>query len=138
MLFFFKQKTAYEMRISDWSSDVCSSDLAAGWSAEAGTRLRLARQRGRRRRRRRSAPGLRPGSSTRSWSCMKQPSGTFSDQVGCPYLRREARSHRFGGARMRLISFESIRGAFIGRVPDRELSVVTVIYRNGKDRKSTR
>src|SRR3546814_10139297 len=28
-LFFFKQKTAYEMRISDWSSDVCSSDLPA-------------------------------------------------------------------------------------------------------------
>src|SRR3546814_12127903 len=28
--FFFKQKTAYEMRISDWSSDVCSSDLGAG------------------------------------------------------------------------------------------------------------
>src|SRR3546814_4694937 len=27
VLFFFKQKTAYEMRISDWSSDVCSSDL---------------------------------------------------------------------------------------------------------------
>src|SRR3546814_5130953 len=29
MFCFFKQKTAYEMRISDWSSDVCSSDLAA-------------------------------------------------------------------------------------------------------------
>src|SRR3546814_10873765 len=29
MVFFFKQKTAYEMRISDWSSDVCSSDLLA-------------------------------------------------------------------------------------------------------------
>src|SRR3546814_14994010 len=28
-LFFFKQKTAYELRISDWSSDVCSSDLIA-------------------------------------------------------------------------------------------------------------
>src|SRR3546814_4609239 len=27
LMFFFKQKTAYEMRISDWSSDVCSSDL---------------------------------------------------------------------------------------------------------------
>src|SRR3546814_16186814 len=27
LIFFFKQKTAYEMRISDWSSDVCSSDL---------------------------------------------------------------------------------------------------------------
>src|SRR3546814_10027667 len=31
---FFKQKTAYEMRISDWSSDVCSSDLKAGELAE--------------------------------------------------------------------------------------------------------
>src|SRR3546814_2473758 len=30
MFFFFKQKTAYEMRISDWSSDVCSSDLIWG------------------------------------------------------------------------------------------------------------
>src|SRR3546814_3014681 len=29
VIFFFKQKTAYEMRISDWSSDVCSSDLIA-------------------------------------------------------------------------------------------------------------
>src|SRR3546814_6599736 len=44
LFFFFKQKTAYDMRISDWSSDVCSSDLevargdisrlrAAGWVA---------------------------------------------------------------------------------------------------------
>src|SRR3546814_7750284 len=33
--FFFKQKTAYEMRISDWSSDVCSSDL---WAVEQATR----------------------------------------------------------------------------------------------------
>src|SRR3546814_6585844 len=30
LFFFFKQKTAYVMRISDWSSDVCSSDLVAG------------------------------------------------------------------------------------------------------------
>src|SRR3546814_5672298 len=29
VFFFFKQKTAYEMRISDWSSDVCSSDLCS-------------------------------------------------------------------------------------------------------------
>src|SRR3546814_1946849 len=33
VIFFFKQKTAYEMRISDWSSDVCSSDL--GWRSPA-------------------------------------------------------------------------------------------------------
>src|SRR3546814_3095264 len=32
--FFFKQKTAYEMRISDWSSDVCSSDLEGGAVAD--------------------------------------------------------------------------------------------------------
>src|SRR3546814_6797187 len=32
---FFKQKTAYEMRISDWSSDVCSSDLMAAHAASA-------------------------------------------------------------------------------------------------------
>src|SRR3546814_1874986 len=37
LFFFFKQKTAYEMRISDWSSDVCSSDLAA----HAGIKDRL-------------------------------------------------------------------------------------------------
>src|SRR3546814_2350551 len=35
MFFFFKQKTAYEMRISDWSSDVCSSDLRFRRSPEA-------------------------------------------------------------------------------------------------------
>src|SRR3546814_1267982 len=34
--FFFKQKTAYEMRISDWSSDVCSSDLASLSVARGG------------------------------------------------------------------------------------------------------
>src|SRR3546814_3315244 len=39
--FFFKQKTAYEMRISDWSSDVCSSDLllsSVGVSLDHGAR----------------------------------------------------------------------------------------------------
>src|SRR3546814_9881475 len=49
--FFFKQKTAYEMRISDWSSDVCSSDLDQGsqftswaWTQrlkEAGVRISM-------------------------------------------------------------------------------------------------
>src|SRR3546814_7705615 len=44
VIFFFNQKTAYEMRISDWSSDVCSSDLLAwrtrhGWSPRSNARL---------------------------------------------------------------------------------------------------
>src|SRR3546814_6721294 len=36
VFFFFKQKTAYEMRISDWSSDVCSSDLRLGRRVAGG------------------------------------------------------------------------------------------------------
>src|SRR3546814_4288211 len=36
MIFCFKQKTAYEMRISDWSSDVCSSDLGGYPEKESG------------------------------------------------------------------------------------------------------
>src|SRR3546814_15399557 len=39
MFFFCKQKTAYEMRISDWSSDVCSSDRAALHAVEVEVRL---------------------------------------------------------------------------------------------------
>src|SRR3546814_278255 len=38
LFFFCKQKTAYEMRISDWSSDVCSSDLVVDWLC-AGERV---------------------------------------------------------------------------------------------------
>src|SRR3546814_3405350 len=53
LFFFFKQKTAYEMRISDWSSDVCSSDLlmslaeriARSEGAFRGVRQRLIRPR---------------------------------------------------------------------------------------------
>src|SRR3546814_1116689 len=40
-IFFFKQKTAYELRISDWSSDVCSSDL---WLLDDTLALSLAQQ----------------------------------------------------------------------------------------------
>src|SRR3546814_20848971 len=38
-MFFFKQKTAYELRISDWSSDVCSSDLPPAPQAPARRRI---------------------------------------------------------------------------------------------------
>src|SRR3546814_12655374 len=41
LFFFFKQKTAYEMRISDWSSDVCSSDLGATLFFTTLTRVAL-------------------------------------------------------------------------------------------------
>src|SRR3546814_18363937 len=41
LIFFFKQKTAYEMRISDWSSDVCSSDLRSVAYRRRGHRQRV-------------------------------------------------------------------------------------------------
>src|SRR3546814_7127693 len=43
LVFFFKQKTAYEMRISDWSSDVCSSDLTGIVRAAGAANFLLAR-----------------------------------------------------------------------------------------------
>src|SRR3546814_3648603 len=52
LFFFFKQKTAYEMRISDWSSDVCSSDLLQGTRDRARHSLPLCRSQ-------RGTPGLR-------------------------------------------------------------------------------
>src|SRR3546814_3803268 len=62
LCFFFKQKTAYEMRISDWSSDVCSSDLPA---ADEGTGIGARRLRDRTRHadqlRRIRRPGFRTG-----------------------------------------------------------------------------
>src|SRR3546814_7921220 len=44
VFFFFKQKTAYEMRISDWSSDVCSSDLLRRLKEEGTTFADVLRQ----------------------------------------------------------------------------------------------
>src|SRR3546814_4546485 len=44
LFFFFKQKTAYEMRISDWSSDVCSSDLHGRRALKAEIRQLLSDQ----------------------------------------------------------------------------------------------
>src|SRR3546814_5556984 len=60
--FFFKQKTAYEMRISDWSSDVCSSDLTdASPGVDVGALLAGAGRERRRRRERRGDPAPRVG-----------------------------------------------------------------------------
>src|SRR3546814_3254313 len=44
LVFFFKQKTAYEMRISDWSSDVCSSDLPSFLPPQRSIRMPFARR----------------------------------------------------------------------------------------------
>src|SRR3546814_14009445 len=55
VFFFFKQKTAYEMRISDWSSDVCSSDLSPRRTSDQGLRVDRHRSKPDPRRKRRSS-----------------------------------------------------------------------------------
>src|SRR3546814_1813697 len=65
--FFFKQKTAYEMRISDWSSDVCSSDLGVPFETTLHVRdhcLCLAARRAARALSRRFDEALRPAGLT--------------------------------------------------------------------------
>src|SRR3546814_5340710 len=87
-VFFFKQKTAYEMRISDWSSDVCSSDLDS----------RPARSQGDRRRgvqlgRRAGAAGRDPVSGTRAAARADGDNAErrrARDRLGGPARRRYA------------------------------------------------
>src|SRR3546814_8496728 len=59
MFFFLKQKAAYEMRISDWSSDVCSSDLTTitGTGRNSGALLRIPLEEHLQRQQKRRPPG---------------------------------------------------------------------------------
>src|SRR3546814_18003116 len=69
--FFFKQKTAYERRISDWSSDVCSSDLVPPRSAMPAT-------------------GRLPGPGSSSWNRVRL-SPAPGPTSGCPSHRTKLR-----------------------------------------------
>src|SRR3546814_18549708 len=102
VFFFFKQKTADEMRISDWSSDVCSSDLtppatvATGCSLANATNLSLASIAASPAR---STIVVRPRSALRAW-----PSATFflSCEIGRASCRGKSVSVRvdLGGRRI--------------------------------------
>src|SRR3546814_5316060 len=83
VFFFFKQKTAYEMRISDWSSDVCSSDLDGrpGFRLSPSLANRPRRARPRPARRRTVLPDRRATGSAR---CLP-----FEARVSC---RRDRKS----------------------------------------------
>src|SRR3546814_1983408 len=113
-LFFFKQKTAYEMRISDWSSDVCSSDLDDlrvrwRWSAaRAGRRRHL---RAAARRARRGCPAVidfglvvsliaaigAPALLAARWSDGDE-SSSFLDDVTAPLLAGDRKSTRLNSS----------------------------------------
>src|SRR3546814_5060607 len=91
--FFFKQKTAYEMRISDWSSDVCSSDLRQGEGRQTD---RPSRNRRRRRKlcgatRRRAQTLCRP---LRIGDCRKARIGLAREAQ--PEARRRSEERRVG------------------------------------------
>src|SRR3546814_4015606 len=78
--FFFKQKTAYEMRISDWSSDVCSSDLPPPRPCQQPQRrAREARQHGGRQQVRQG--GKRP-------HAQRAPSGHSTTRTVCSRISR--------------------------------------------------
>src|SRR3546814_6132256 len=85
IFFFFKQKTAYEMRISDWSSDVCSSDLmVSAWPPSTSAMLAL------------TMPWVsRKSSCTRaSTSTMALPmASTLSESVVIPVLSLRSEEH---------------------------------------------
>src|SRR3546814_1504491 len=79
LFFFFKQKTADEMRISDWSSDVCSSDLT-GWAGDRAPR----------RCRRAAPPTFNIG---HTWSDEQSPGQATTVVL---HQRNRARRHPFG------------------------------------------
>src|SRR3546814_7116526 len=102
-LLFFKQKTAYEMRISDWSSDVCSSDLIGFrfYCVETGRKTRR---------------GVPDEAQVRCMHRWQQQCGERNASEGerrSPAARavarrrgRDPRAMRFGGARHQLSSEE--------------------------------
>src|SRR3546814_11944997 len=88
-LFLFKQKTAYEMRISDWSSDVCSSDLlSVGAEGHPESQREAARQT-KRTRRMRFFP--KPGRRTMDYILL-EPAWSFRHgRTGKSFFRSEER-----------------------------------------------
>src|SRR3546814_5957779 len=95
-VFFFKQKTAYEMRISDWSSDVCSSDLRAG---SAGARPGPLRRAGRSRAAGRWSAALRScrcggGCATRKARSLPRPEPSATpEHAGRRYRPARSEEH---------------------------------------------
>src|SRR3546814_4378585 len=116
-VFFFKQKTAYEMRISDWSSDVCSSDLGAGarWR-RAGVPCLHARQRAR-------AAAGRPVRACGGPAAAVHPSAVASGRPGAPV--RLFQSAGSGSAARLAPQHHSL--SCLAAMSDRPLPAVTLI-----------
>src|SRR3546814_7295127 len=87
VVFFFKQKTAYEMRISDWSSDVCSSDLAGDDRRARAAARALA-----------AAPAARRAGRGADGRLRLRRAVAATHHRLCDQLRRTAAGHGDGGA----------------------------------------
>src|SRR3546814_7204241 len=112
LFFFFKQKTAYEMRISDWSSDVCSSDLCCARAAASATRS-----------------CWRPSASTPP----TPPSGTAASvwwRASSPSWRRWSRGRRARQPRTTSAHDIRARGAPVSQRPQAHTAVVPVLVRS--------
>src|SRR3546814_9114813 len=129
IFFFFKQKTAYEMRISDWSSDVCSSDLPRGdgraarplHRVQGGTRLT------------REMPTALAKSTLSSRHSLPGPHGFATNSSSPSALSRESRA----GARTVALDPGSRSLCSLVR-GDGQREATEIYARRREDRKSTR
>src|SRR3546814_21011705 len=124
--FFFKQKTAYELRISDWSSDVCSSDLASAGQPSQDHRAVGARPSPKRFVRRACQPEYRGGISPQSASCLRRgplPRTWNSDEtpVGSAGLSCKARVRGTDATLGALLGSGSRRGPYRSDRPPQPL-----------------
>src|SRR3546814_11774062 len=105
--FFFKQKTAYEMRISDWSSDVCSSDLhgVAGRRRRTDTRAVSA-----------GITILSAGTDTERLDAAVSPARR---RQGIPSGRRTSRARLRTGLRREMLGLQRQLAEPIGSAPGR-------------------
>src|SRR3546814_13729678 len=93
--FFFKQKTAYEMRISDWSSDVCSSDLSAPTASRFRPNSRCSSRWRKTASRRSKFRATAAGWSSRSTTC-SAPSRKRSSRSASPRSLSRSEERRVG------------------------------------------
>src|SRR3546814_1976458 len=114
--FFFKQKTAYEMRISDWSSDVCSSDLRHARGSRmvhAALPAQRARHRARDTCRGRSTTTFRSDRGAgRLWGMFKKILIAIRGEIACRIIKT---ARRMGIATVAVSSDADAGGTQIGR-----------------------
>src|SRR3546814_7984986 len=116
----FKQKTAYEMRISDWSSDVCSSDLGCGRERHAEDSVLAGRHCGREQYG--FADGIdqveRPQQADRQAERRERAEFAVYDIPGCGYAVRQ-RGHRTGAQQIQKVSQRTTYQAVRDHLGDR-------------------